>query len=106
MIDFALYLSYFLILVAIVAALAFPLKYLFQHVSEAKETFIGVGIMMVIVAIGYLFASSEYSFKGMEAFNISKGTVKFVGGGLNTFFIMFGIAIGATIYFEVSKLFK
>lgn len=106
MIDIALYVTYFMILVALVAALAFPLKYLVQHVSEAKGTFIGIGVMALILILGYVFASADYSFKGMEAFNITKGTVKMVGGGLNSFYMMLAVAIVATIYFEVVKFIK
>jgi hypothetical protein len=106
MIDFALYLTYFLLLVAMVAALAFPLKYLVQHVSEAKGTFIGIGIMALILIIGYVFASADYTFKGMEAYNVTKTTVKLVGAGLNAFFILLAISIGTTLYFEVTKFLK
>jgi hypothetical protein len=106
MIDFGLYATYFLILVAIVAAAAFPLKYLFQNLNEAKGAFIGIGALLLIAVLGYVFASSDYTFKGMEAFNITTGTVKMVGGGLNTLYILIAIATVSTIYFESTKFFK
>jgi lysylphosphatidylglycerol synthetase-like protein (DUF2156 family) len=106
MIDFALYLSYFLIIVSALAALAFPLKYLLQHISEAKGTFIGIGVMALILVLGYVFASSDYTFNGIENYGATKNTVKLVGAGLNSFFILFGISVVSTIYFEVKKFLK
>jgi hypothetical protein len=106
MIDSGLYITYFLTLLALALSLFFPLKYLLQNINEAKGTFIGIAVLILIFLVGYFIAPADYTFKGMEVFALSKSTVKFVGGGLNMFYIMLVISVITTIYFEVQKFFK
>lgn len=92
-------------LVAVAGAVIFPLKYTLQNISDAKGVFIALGAMIAVVLIGYLTASADFSFKGMENY-ISQDKVKLVGGGLNTLYILIVIAIISSVYFEVTKIFK
>jgi hypothetical protein len=106
MIDFGLYLTYFLLIVAALLALVFPLKYMLQHPGEAKSVFIGLGVLAAIVIVGYVTSSSDFYFKGIENFNITANGIKLVGAGLNTFYILLAITVLSVIYFEAIKLVK
>lgn len=105
MVDIALYFTYFLSLVATLGALIFPLKYTLQNITEAKGVFVALGAMFGVLLLGYLTASSSFTFPGIENY-ISQGSVKLVGGGLNALYILILIAVVSSIYFEVSRLFK
>jgi hypothetical protein len=76
-----------------------------QNFSEAKGSFIALGAIVAVLLLGYLTASSDYSFKGMENY-ISQDNVKLVGGGLNSLYILIAIAVVSSVYFEVTKFFK
>lgn len=100
MINFGLYLTYFLLGVAILAAVIFPIIYLVKHPATAKRSLIGVGIMVVILLLAYLISPAT------PQGNVSAGTAKMVGGGLVALYILFIGAIVVAIYSEVSRLFK
>lgn len=105
MVDFGLYITYFLMLVAVAGAVIFPLKYTLQNISEARGVFIGLGVMLAVLLLGYLTASSTYSFKGMENY-ISQDSVKLVGGGINSLYILIAVAVVSSIFFEIKNFFK
>lgn len=105
-IDFGLYLTYFLLLVTALLAIGFSLANMLQNMQAAKKALIGVALMAVVFIISYSLSPSEFYFKGIEQFNISASGIKMVGAGLNTLYMLVGIAVVATIYFEVLKLFK
>jgi len=105
MVNFGLYLTYFLVLVAVAGSIIFPLKYTLQNIGDAKGVFIALGAMVAILLVGYFTASADYNFKGMENY-IIQGNVKLVGGGLNSLYILIVIAIVSSVYFEVTKFFK
>lgn len=102
MIDFGLYLTYALLAIATLAALIFPIIYLARHPKEAKQTLIGIGGMILIFLISYLIADSTVP----AGSNISESTSKLVSAALTAFYILFGLAIIAAVFSEISRIMK
>ena len=104
MVDVGLYAAYALIAIAAIAALVFPLIYMAKHPEEAKKSGIGIVILLVVFALGYLFASGE-PFPGLKM-DLSSNQLKLIGAGLNTFFILAVIGVLSIIVSEVMTFFR
>ena len=97
MIDVGLFLSYILIGICALAAAGMPLVKAFDDPQSLKKMGIGVGTLVVLFIIGYLFADSG-SFEKASA-----GTSRLVGAGLITLYIISIVGAIAIIYTEISK---
>lgn len=109
LIDIGIYLTYILVAVGALAALIFPIMYMVKYPSEAKQTLIWVGGMIVIFLLGYVFASSEIPSslqRACENFKVDTGEFKMIGAGLSTFYLLALIAIGALIAGEIRGFLK
>lgn len=102
MIDIALYLTYFLVLAAVVLVLGFAVWFLAKNFKKSKNTLIGALGLVVVFLIAYFLSSGEV----YEKFQIGEGMSKLIGGSLITLYIMFFGTILAAIYSEIAKLFK
>ncbi len=102
MIDIALYLTYFLVLAAVVLVLGFAVWFLAKNFKKSKNTLIGALGLVVVFLIAYFLSSGEV----YEKFQITEGISKLIGGSLITLYIMFFGTIVAAIYSEIAKLFK
>jgi hypothetical protein len=94
--------AYFLI--CAVAAILFPI--VLFNLKKAKNTLIGIGVLVVIVAISYFMAGTEpvqiIDYEG----EMSESMLKNVGTGINLMFFLIGLALVSWIYAEVSRIFK
>lgn len=102
MIDVALYLTYFLVISALILALGFAVWFLTKNIKKSKTTLIGALVLVVIFIIAYLISSGEV----YEKFQIGEGLSKVIGGALISLYIMFFGTIIIAIYTEIAKLFK
>jgi len=105
MIDFALYLGYALVLIAAIAAVVMPLISSLSDPKSLAKTGMGLGALLVIFFIGYLFSGSEVT-PVYTQFGVDAGLSKFIGGMVTMMYLLIAIVGVAIVYGEVSKLFK
>ena len=107
--NFMFIITYLLLAIAVAASLIFALKNLFSSPSSLKKTLFVVAGFLLVVAISYGLSSgtdidiAQMADRGIET---SESTVKKIGMGLNVFFILTIIAIGAMVLPGVKKLFS
>ncbi len=105
LINIGIYLTYFMVGFAALAAVGFGIKKMMQNQANAKKTLYTVGGLVLLFVISYFIASDEV-LTSYEKYDMTSTTVQQVGMGLNTFyFLMFG-AIAAVAYAELSKVFS
>lgn len=105
MLDLGLYLLYALLIIALAAAIIFPIFHIAKEPKALVRTGIGLGIVAVLFGISYAMADSTVSLKA-AALGTTESSSKLIGAGLNMFFIALGLAAVALIYSEISKAFK
>jgi hypothetical protein len=90
--------------VAALVAVIFPIIGMVKDFQKAKNSLIGVGILIVIFVLGYAL-STEETYRVGES--IVEGAVsRRAEAGLIAFYVMIVMAIVAIIYTEISKAFK
>lgn len=97
--------TYCLIAAAAILAIIFPIIDVIRYPKRAIKflfTLLGLGI---VIAIGYAFASAEPIFSGTK--EITDRTVLLVSGtGINTTFILIGIAVLLLIITGIQSFFR
>jgi len=71
--NFGIYISYFLIILATILSLVFPIGYLAMNIKESIKVLVGIAAIVVIFFIAYSIGSGEIS--GEIAASIAKGKV-------------------------------
>ncbi|CAM4100970.1 hypothetical protein [Zobellia nedashkovskayae] len=101
--------TWLLLGVAVVFSVAFALKNLLSNPANLKKSlFILVGFLLV-VGIGFVMASGtdvsieEMAKRGIET---DESEIKKIGAGLNVFFILTLVAVGAMLAGGVKKMIK
>lgn len=102
LINIGLYLTYFMLFVAALSALVFPIIFIIQDPGKAKASLFGVLALLLLFVISYFLSADELHGELLQSHVVSK----FVGGGLIMFYIMFVAAILIAVYSEVSRIFK
>ncbi len=105
LINIALYVTYILIGIAIIAVVVLPLIKAMDDPKSLIGTGIGLGILLVVFGISYALAGSEVLPKYAD-WGVDSGISKFVGGLLLTMYLFLGVAIVGILYTEVSKVLK
>lgn len=105
MLDLGLYLLYALLIIALAAAIIFPVFHLIKDPKALVKTGIGIGIIAVLFGVAYAMADSTVTIKA-AAMGITESSSKLIGAGLNMFFIVLGLAALSLLYSEISKAFK
>lgn len=102
-----LFWTYTLFFIAVAVALGFPIAYIIKHPETAKKTLISLGVIAGVVFLGFLMADDTVlNIQGYDGADNVPATLKWVGTLINTTYILLFGAIGLTIAFGVSKLFK
>ena len=95
-----------LLFAAAAGVIIFSLINVFSNPKAAVRLLITLGILAVIVLLGYILATDEvtsvYIAKGVD----TAGQSRWIGGVMNTVYIMGAIAIGSAIFSEIAALFK
>lgn len=105
--NFMFIITYLLLGIAIAASVLFGLKNLLTSKGALKKTLFGLGGLLVVFVISYALATGtdvnleEMAKKGVPT---TEGTVKSIGMGLNVFFILTVIAVGAMLWSGVKKM--
>jgi hypothetical protein len=105
--NFMFIITYLLMAIAIFFSLVFSLINLFANPKSLKKTLFVIGGFLLVVAISYGLASgTDVSIEEManRGISTSETVVKRIGMGLNVFFILTIIAVGAMIWGGVRKM--
>ena len=107
--DYALGWAYVLLAIAAIAAILFPLIRIVTDVKAILRLLMVVAAAAVLVVVSYFVFASDtpiniLGYTGTD--NTNPVTLKWIGTGLFSTYIIFGIAIVSILYFEVASLFK
>lgn len=105
-VSYGLMLLYSLLVIALVAALALSAKGLMNKPKSALMSGIGIGVLLVLIVIGYFFDGHEvtttYTKYGVETETYSG----IIGGSLIATWIVLGGAVLLTLYASLSDFIK
>jgi len=102
-----LYLAYIFFGIAAIATIGFPLVNLILNPKGAKNVIIGLVIIGIIVLISYFLATDQVMhIPGYSGADNVPSTLKTVGTGLYTTYILFFLSILAILYSEINSAFK
>jgi hypothetical protein len=107
--DYALGWAYILLAIAAIAAVLFPLISIVTDVKAILRLLaILAGAAVLVLVSYYVFASDNpidiLGYTGTD--NSDPVTLKWIGTGLFSTYIIFGLALVSILYSEVAKLFK
>jgi hypothetical protein len=105
--NFMFVITYLLMAVAVFFSLVFSLINLFANPKSLKKSLLVIGGFLLVVAISYGLASgTDVNIEEManRGISTSEGTIKNIGMGLNVFFILVIIAVGAMIWGGLRKM--
>jgi hypothetical protein len=105
MLDFGLYTFYALLLIAVGAAVIFPLVNSIKEPATLVKSGLGVAVIVVLFVISYAMSGSEVDAKAAAA-GVTESGSKLIGAGLIMFYITLVLSILALIYSEISKALK
>lgn len=95
-VDIGLFITYALIGIAALGFIFSEIFFLIKNIKEAKNTLIGIGVLILILVISYAIGSGE-SIAGTEKFELSSGTYKIVDSGLFATYTLLAVAFLAMI---------
>jgi len=105
LINIGIIITYIMVFGAALAVVGFSVMQMLGNTKNAKKTLYSIGGLVAVLALGFLLASSEV-LPAYEKYEVTSGTAKRVGMGLNAFYFLAIGAIGAVIYSEFGKVFK
>ncbi len=102
LVDIMILLAWIVIGIAIVLVAIFVVKGLFS--GNAKNTLIGAGAFLLVVAISYFAASGAEEVAMKDGEMLSASGSQWVSAGINAFFILAAIAIVLMLVSGAKKL--
>ena len=102
LVDIMILLAWVVIGIALVLVVIFVLKGLFS--GNAKNTLVGAGAFLLIVAISYFAASGAEEVPMKDGEVLSASGSQWVSAGINAFFILAAIAIILMLVSGAKKL--
>lgn len=104
--DALIYWGYFLLGLAALFTILFPLAHLVMNPKNSIKIFIALGLMVIIAIIAYSVSQVGFTELKLAKLETTADTAKYVGAGLIFTYILAAIAVLAIIYASISKLFK
>jgi hypothetical protein len=104
--DIGLYIGYFMMFVATLSAVAFPVIHAVKNPKEIAKSGIALVSLLIVFFIAYSLAGGEVTPKYVSLGVSTEFSSKLIGAGLTMFFIVFVIAVIGMIYSEISKSLK
>lgn len=102
--DSMIYFTYFLLIACVIMALVGAVVGVMSKPSTLKQSAIGIGAMLLVLAISYGMASDEILSSYPEG--VSTFEVKWSGVGLYMFYTLFFGAIGSIVVTWIYGLIK
>lgn len=96
--DVMFYISYILLLVIVLAGVAYLFKNLFSSPGKLKSAIFVIVGFIVIIGVSYALSGSE-AMKGA-----TETQTKWVSTGLIVFYILTAVAIGSVLFSGVKKM--
>ena len=103
--DIILYVGYFLIAVALIAAIVMPLVKSLSNPRSLISIGAGLVALIVIFLISYALADNEIQPQ-WSLLGITEGGSKLIGGTIITMYMLIALALLGIAVTEVSKLFR
>jgi hypothetical protein len=103
MTNYGIIICYILLVAAVGAAVFGWVRQLLKDPGAIKGVLIGVGVLVVVGVISFMLSSDSIP---ANMVGVSPEEAKQVGTGLYAFYILALAAVAATLYSEVSKIFK
>jgi hypothetical protein len=105
-VNFGLVMLYVLLVLAVIAALMLSIKGLIINVKSAIMFGVGLGVMLLLVIIGYALDNHEV-MKNYPNYGVSTETYSgIIGGSLIASWIILGGAVVLTLYAAISDFIK
>lgn len=98
--------SYVLLGVAILGFIGFELFHLATNITQSKGQLIGAGALALIMGLAYALGSSDFSFPGIETFEMTPNGLRLVDMGVITTYVLLGIATIGLVVDLLSGLVK
>ncbi len=99
-INIGMYVTYGLLIIAALTAIAFSIIHMFDNIRKAIPTLIGIGVLALIVVFSYAISSAEpYE-------NATPAVSQWVGGGITATMILVGLCIISAFFTEIYKYFR
>jgi len=99
--------AFILVGIAAILSITFPIINLILNPQNAKKAFVVLVFVAIIIFVAYLLASDEIlNIIGYEGKDNVPKTLRYVGTGLFTMYILCCLAILSIIYSEITKFFK
>lgn len=104
-VNILLYVTYALILIAVIGAIGSSLLGMFQNQEKAKKSLLSIGAVILIFVLCYVISGNEV-LPAYEPFDVDAGKSKLIGAGLTATYTLGILAIGGAIFSEISRSFK
>jgi len=104
MIDIGLWISYLLLIAAVIGMIVYSVINMLRDSKNAKYTLIAVGILAGLFLISFLFSGSEV-LPRYEDFGITSSGSKLIGAGLIMMYMLGFFTVAIAVYTEIRKLF-
>lgn len=103
--SFSLYVTYILMIAAVIIMLGFVIYQLAKNFKQSKLGLIGVGIIIGLFVVSYLLSSPQNSLIEQK-FAVSDQLSKTIGASLIATYIMLFAVIASIVWITVSSRFK
>ena len=104
-VDIVLYFGYFMVGVAALLAVGFPLYIASKNPKSLVSSGMGLGSILILFLVAWLISGNEV-YPSYVEFGVDETLSKFIGGMLNLVYILAGIAVIGIIASEFRKAFN
>ena len=104
-VDIVLYFGYFMVAVAALLAVGFPLYIASKNPKSLVSSGMGLGSILILFLVAWLISGNEVYPSYIE-FGVDETLSKFIGGMLNLVYMLAGIAVIGIIASEFRKAFN
>tara|TARA_B100001093_G_scaffold436453_1_gene434857 strand:- start:457 stop:786 length:330 start_codon:yes stop_codon:yes gene_type:complete len=104
-VDIVLYFGYFMVAVAALLAVGFPLYIASKNPKSLVSSGMGLGSILILFLFAWLISGNEV-YPSYVEFGVDETLSKFIGGMLNLVYMLAGIAVIGIIASEFRKAFN
>lgn len=104
-INIGFFVTYVLLVVAVVALIVFPVYFMVTNLKKAKGGLLQFLGLLAIMLFAIILSSPDQGVFYTQ-FKISPIISRLIGGGILGFYLLFVVAIGSAVYSELSKWFR
>ncbi len=98
--------SYFLLAVATLGFIGFEIFHLATNIKDSKGQLIGAGALILILGLGWVLGSGDFTFPGIEAFQMTESSIRLVDMGIIATYFLLAIASLGLVFDLLSSIVK